>query len=103
MLICIILEGIIVDSHMRVYNELVSDGLIIDVPTTSIDPEKIVAPANELALSLRRLKNENVFFILLSLFQLVLGIDAVMYIHHTYIYMLNIDDLISSHRLLDKV
>jgi hypothetical protein len=72
------LESIIVNSHVKVYDELRADNLIIDVPTTSVDPEKIVSPANELALDLRRLKNENVFFILLSLFQLVLGIDALV-------------------------
>lgn len=76
-LICIILESIIVNSHIKVYDELRVDHLIIDIPTTSVDPEGIISPSNELALDLRRLKNENIFFILLSLFQLVLGIDAV--------------------------
>ncbi|GAA5800665.1 hypothetical protein EDC94DRAFT_604082 [Helicostylum pulchrum] len=76
--ICIILEAIIVHSHVNVYNELRDDGLIIDVPTTSVDPENNLSAANEMALSLRRLKNENVFFILLCLFQLVLGIDAIV-------------------------
>ncbi|KAI9478065.1 MAG: hypothetical protein EXX96DRAFT_569438 [Benjaminiella poitrasii] len=83
-LLCIILEAIIVHSHIQVYQELVSDKLIQDIPSNAVDPDKKIAtddPTAKLllvALGLRRLKNENVFFILFSLFQLVLGFDAVV-------------------------
>ncbi|KAG2209412.1 hypothetical protein INT47_008254 [Mucor saturninus] len=77
MLICTILEAIIVSSHVSVYNELKKDSIIDNEPVTSVNmgQEK---PESDVALGLRRLKNENVFFILLSLFQLVLGIDALV-------------------------
>lgn len=78
-LICTILEGIIVSSHINVYNELRDDNIIVGEPVTSVNPGQGVLAEDEVALGLRRLKNENVFFILLSLFQLVLGIDAVGY------------------------
>jgi hypothetical protein len=74
------LEGIIVNSHVRVYQELLDDNKITNVPNTSVDPNKQFTANNPgimIALGLRRLKNENVFFILLALFQLVLGLDAV--------------------------
>lgn len=82
------MEAIIVHSHVNVYNELREDGLIMDVPTTSVDPENNLSAANEMALSLRRLKNENVFFILLSLFQLVLGIDAVSFFFYFFLLLI---------------
>jgi hypothetical protein len=81
--ICIVLEGVIVNSHVKVYQELIDNQSIQDVPSTSVDPDKKLAendPAAKIiliALGLRRLKNENIFFILFSLFQLVLGLDAV--------------------------
>lgn len=75
-LICTILEAIIVSSHVSVYNELKKDQIIDNEPTTSVNIGQD-KPESDVALGLRRLKNENVFFILLSLFQLVLGIDAV--------------------------
>ncbi|KAI8359173.1 hypothetical protein BD560DRAFT_405521 [Blakeslea trispora] len=55
--------------------------MIDDVPGTSIDPEKKYGSNDAsimVAIGLRRLKDENVFFILLSLFQLVLGLDAIV-------------------------
>lgn len=79
-ILSIILEGIIVNSHVRVYQELLDDNKITNVPNTSVDPNKQFTANNPgimIALGLRRLKNENVFFILLALFQLVLGLDAV--------------------------
>ncbi|CAO3653577.1 unnamed protein product [Mucor hiemalis] len=75
-IICIVLEGIIVDAHVKVYNELLYDRKIIGVPTTSVNPDSTTP--DSIALELRRLKNENIFFILLSLFQLVLGLDAIV-------------------------
>lgn len=75
-LICTILEAIIVSSHINVYNDLRKLNLIDD-PTTSINLGKTELDESKVSLGLRRLKNENVFFILLSLFQLVLGLDAV--------------------------
>lgn len=77
------MEGVIVNSHVKVYQELIDNQSIQDVPSTSVDPDKKLAendPAAKIiliALGLRRLKNENIFFILFSLFQLVLGLDAV--------------------------
>ncbi|KAG2215629.1 hypothetical protein INT46_006233 [Mucor plumbeus] len=82
--ICIVLEGVIVNSHVKVYQELIDNQSIQDVPSTSVDPDKKLAendPAAKIiliALGLRRLKNENIFFILFSLFQLVLGLDAIV-------------------------
>jgi hypothetical protein len=54
--------------------------MITGTPSTSVDPNQeytITDPGILIALGLRRLKNENIFFILLSLFQLALGLDAV--------------------------
>ncbi|CEP12030.1 hypothetical protein [Parasitella parasitica] len=82
--ICIVLEGVIVNSHVRVYQELIDNESIEDIASTSVDPSKKLAEneadAKEIliALGLRRLKNENIFFILFSLFQFVLGMDAIV-------------------------
>ncbi|KAG1111747.1 hypothetical protein G6F42_014933 [Rhizopus arrhizus] len=82
--ICIVLESVIVNSHVKVYQELIDNQSIQDVPSTSVDPDKKLAENDAdakivlIALGLRRLKNENVFFILFSLFQFVLGMDAIV-------------------------
>ncbi|KAI8991744.1 hypothetical protein BDF20DRAFT_846191 [Mycotypha africana] len=87
-LLCIVLEANIIHSHVKVYQDLVNNKSIQDVPSTSVDPDHLLSSLSEqqakqlwIALGLRRLKNENVFFILFSLFQLVLGLDAVRYFH----------------------
>lgn len=92
------MEGIIVDAHIKVYRELSDIHLIKDAPVTSINPDGTTDSSNSTALDLRRLKNENIFFILLSLFQLVLGIDAVSNDSLYHVHYAN-----SICRLLDKV
>ncbi|RCH83618.1 hypothetical protein CU097_003769 [Rhizopus azygosporus] len=74
---CIILEAIIVNADLEIYNDLQRvDPNITTYPSTSIHLAS--TDTDNVALGLRRLKNENVFFILVSLFQLVLGLDAVL-------------------------
>ncbi|KAI7903305.1 uncharacterized protein BX663DRAFT_508170 [Cokeromyces recurvatus] len=83
-LLCIILEAVIVFSHIQVYQQLLVNKAIQDIPSNAVDPDKKIAsndPSAKLlliSLGLRRLKNENIFFILFSLFQLVLGFDAIL-------------------------
>jgi hypothetical protein len=75
-LVCIILEALIVDADIKIYSDLqLVDPNITAYTSTSIHVSK--TGSDGVALGLRRLKNENVFFILLSLFQLLLGLDAV--------------------------
>lgn len=78
-IVVLTIEAIIVNSNRKIYQDLVQDNSIPDVPTTSVDPDQqnIDDKAYLVALGLRRLKNENVFFVLFSLFQLILGLDAV--------------------------
>ncbi|CEG64585.1 hypothetical protein RMATCC62417_01529 [Rhizopus microsporus] len=74
---CIILEAIIVNADLEIYSDLQRvDPNITTYPSTSIHLAS--TDTDNVALGLRRLKNENVFFILVSLFQLVLGLDAVL-------------------------
>ncbi|ORE08858.1 hypothetical protein BCV72DRAFT_303389 [Rhizopus microsporus var. microsporus] len=74
---CIILEAIIVNADLEIYSDLQRvDPNITTYPSTSIHLAS--TDTDTVALGLRRLKNENVFFILVSLFQLVLGLDAVL-------------------------
>lgn len=89
----------IVNSHVKVYQELINNQSIQDVPSTSVDPDKKLAEDDAdakiilIALGLRRLKNENVFFILFSLFQFFLGMDAVssiyMVAHFAFLFVSN--------------
>lgn len=79
---CIILEAIIVNADLEIYNDLQRvDPNITTYPSTSIHLAS--TDTDTVALGLRRLKNENVFFILVSLFQLVLGLDAVIILYHS--------------------
>ncbi|CEI98599.1 hypothetical protein RMCBS344292_12704 [Rhizopus microsporus] len=74
---CIILEAIIVNADLEIYSDLQRvDPNITTYPSTSIHLAS--TDTDNVALGLRRLKNENVFFILVSLFQLALGLDAVL-------------------------
>ncbi|KAG1051953.1 hypothetical protein G6F43_005880 [Rhizopus delemar] len=76
-LVCIILEALIVDADIKIYSDLqLVDPNITAYTSTSIHVSK--TGSDGVALGLRRLKNENVFFILLSLFQLLLGLDAML-------------------------
>ncbi|KAG1301042.1 hypothetical protein G6F64_012154 [Rhizopus arrhizus] len=76
-LVCIILEALIVDADIKIYSDLqLIDPNITAYTSTSIHVSK--TGSDSVALGLRRLKNENVFFILLSLFQLLLGLDAML-------------------------
>ncbi|KAI8993703.1 hypothetical protein BDB01DRAFT_847547 [Pilobolus umbonatus] len=67
-IVCFTLELIIVYSHLRIY-KIAADGSYKGVDFSSLSDH----PINEL----RRLKNENIFVILFTLFQLALGIDSV--------------------------
>lgn len=63
-------EGLIVDSETATNSE---------IQATIVMYGDSTLPSPEIALELRRLKNENIFFILLSLFQFILGLDAVSF------------------------
>ncbi|CAO3671740.1 unnamed protein product [Rhizopus stolonifer] len=75
-IVCIVLEAIIVDADLKIYGNLqLVDPNITAYTSTSA---QVNTDSDIVALGLRRLKNENVFFILFSLFELVLGLDAVL-------------------------
>lgn len=81
MVVCIVLEALIARSQSRAAAAVrLSDIAAGGTPDLSSafgqgDPSK--DPYILLLVSLQRLKDENVFFVLFKLFQLYLGIDAV--------------------------
>ncbi|CAO3691326.1 unnamed protein product [Rhizopus stolonifer] len=73
MIISILLESFVVYANLKIYSTLQQ----ID-PNTTISTSIHPSDSDTVALGLRRLKNEGVFIILFSLFQFLLGIDAML-------------------------
>ncbi|KAF7727031.1 hypothetical protein EC973_008078 [Apophysomyces ossiformis] len=81
-LLCIILEGLIADAHTKAAAVVMGSDVMAgnDPNVNSALGSGVDAsdPYLHILVSLRRLKDENVFFVLFQVFQLYLGVDAIV-------------------------